>query len=203
MSAQERGDIRVLEFGENGAHGARSAAPDRGAVGKLEAEPYEREWSELEAMLEGREGEQQLELVGAHEPRPAQWRRVDVSRVRVERLRQFGRVYLGLAVWRRLGLHKLLSRLMPEGREDVGWEQVACTLTLGRFCAQKSELSVAQRWYNDTALEDLLGVPFEKINETRLYRGLDEILWSKDALCAHMMETVSGLVRSDLRIFAL
>jgi transposase len=75
-----------------------------------------------------------------------------------------------------------------EGREDVGWDQVACTLTLGRFCAQKGELSVAERWYNDTALEDLLGVPFEKINETRLYRGLDEILGSKDALCAHMME---------------
>jgi transposase len=157
-------------------------------LGKLEAEQVEREWSEVEALLEGRKEEGQLELIDAHKPGLAQWRKVDVSRVKVERLREFGRVYMGLALWRRLGLHKLLRGLMPEGREEVGWDQVACILTLGRFSAQKSELSVAQRWYNDTALEDLLGVPFEKVNEARLYRGLDEILGSKDALCAHMME---------------
>jgi hypothetical protein len=29
---------------------------------------------------------------------------------------------------------------------------------------------VAQRWFDDTALEDLLGVPLEKINDARLYR---------------------------------
>jgi hypothetical protein len=112
---------------------------------------------------------------------------VDVSAVRVERLRQFGRVYLGLALWRRLSLHTFLKRLLPVGREEIGWDLIACVLVLGRFCAQPSELSLAERWYSDTALEDLLGVPLEKINDARLYRGLDALLSHKDAICRHLL----------------
>jgi hypothetical protein len=64
---------------------------------------------------------------------------------------------------------------------------LACVLTLGRFCAQPSELSLAERWYDDTALEDLLGVPLAKINDARLDRGLDALLPHKDALCQHLL----------------
>lgn len=46
-------------------------------------------------------------------------------------------------------------------------------LTVARFCAQRSELAVAEHWYERTALADLTGIPLEKINEDRLYRGLD------------------------------
>ena len=98
------------------------------------------------------------------------------------------RFRLPLTLWRRLGLHRLLESLLPQGREEIGWDQIACVLTLGRFCRQPSELSVAERWYEDTALEDLLGVPIGKINEARLYRGLDRLIEQKDALCAHLME---------------
>ena len=80
-------------------------------------------------------------------PPPAPlWRSVDLRGLRVERLRQFGRVYLGLALWRRLGLHTLLKKLLPAGAEEVGWDLIACVLTLGRFAAQPSELSLAERW---------------------------------------------------------
>lgn len=147
-----------------------------------------RSWQDLDALLEGAPPTTQLELpaVGA-ESAGACWREVNVSGVRVERLRQFGRVYLGLALWRRLGLHTRLKELFEPGEEDIGWDVLACVLSLGRFCAQPSELSVAERWYNDTALEDLLGVPLEKINQSRLYRGLDALLPHKDALCGHLL----------------
>jgi len=146
-----------------------------------------RSWQEVDALLAGRAPLTQLEL-GTPPPPPAPcWREVDLSGVRVERLRQFGRVYLGLALWRRLGLHTLLQELLPAGREDLGWDVLACVLTLGRFCAQPSELSLAERWYDDTALEDLLGVPLAKINDARLYRGLDALLPHKDALCQHLL----------------
>jgi hypothetical protein len=149
-----------------------------------------RGWQDLDALLEGRPPATQLELRPAELPPPASvpcWREVDVSGVRVERMRQFGRVYLGLALWRRLGLHTLLEKLLPAGREEIGWDLIACVLALGRFCAQPSELSLAERWYDDTALEDLLGVPLEKINDARLYRGLDALLPHKDALCQHLL----------------
>ncbi|MBM3891792.1 MAG: hypothetical protein FJ388_21970 [Verrucomicrobia bacterium] len=103
-------------------------------------------------------------------------------------VRQFGLVYLGLALWRRLRLQELLRGLLPPGQEEVGWQLIACVLTLARFCAQRSELSVAERWYADTALEDLLGIRLERINDARLYRGLDELLAQKEPLCRHLLE---------------
>jgi hypothetical protein len=43
----------------------------------------------------------------------------DVGSVQVERVREFGQVYLALALWRRLGLDKLLGELIGTGREMV------------------------------------------------------------------------------------
>jgi hypothetical protein len=144
-------------------------------------------WQDVDALLAGHAPLPQLELGTPRAAAAPCWREVDLSGVRVERLRQFGRVYLGLALWRRLGLHTVLQKLLPAGREDLGWDVLACVLTLGRFCGQPSELSLAERWYEDTALEDLLGVPLEKINDARLYRGLDALLPCKDALCQHLL----------------
>ena len=159
-------------------------------LGKLDGTEVSvaRGWQDLDALLEGRPPATQLEFSPTAAPPPApRWREVDLHGVRVERLRQLGRVYLGLALWRRLGLHTVLQTLFPAGREDIGWDVLACVPTLGRFCAQPSELSLAERWYDDTALEDLLGVPLEKINDARLYRGLDALLPHKDALCQHLL----------------
>jgi transposase len=157
-------------------------------LGKLDGveQKAARGWHNLDALLEGQPIAQQLEF-GESGVEPL-WRQVDIKQVRVERVRQFGRVYLGLALWRRLRLHKHLETLMRQGREQIEWDLIACILTLGRFCAQPSELGVAERWYEDTALEDLLGISADKINETRLYRGLDRFLEHKDALCAHLQE---------------
>ncbi len=159
-------------------------------LGKLDEPTVQalRDWHDLDALLEGRAPATQLQLGQPPPPPPAPlWRTVDLRGVRVERLRQFGRVYLGLALWRRLGLHTLLPRLLPAGTEDVGWDLIACVLVLGRFCAQPSELALAERWYADTALEDLLSVPLSQINDARLYRGLDQLLPHKDALCQHLL----------------
>jgi transposase len=147
-----------------------------------------RGWEEIAQLLEGcapgaRQGELGQPLAQA--PRP-QWAEVDLGGVRVERVRDFGQVYLGLSLWRRLGLHTLLRELIEPGREEVPWELTACILTLARFCSQRSELEVAERWYADSALEDLLGVRFPQINEARLYRGLDVLHGHKDQLCSHL-----------------
>jgi len=36
-----------------------------------------------------------------------------------------------------------------------------------------SEFHIAEDWYRRTALDDLLGVPAERVNDDRLYRALD------------------------------
>jgi hypothetical protein len=106
-------------------------------------------WEEVGDLLEGRACASQQGQLGQalSGPPPPQWAQVDLGGVRVERVRDFGQVYLALALWRRLGLHTLLSELIESGREEVPWELTACILTLARFCGQKSELEVAQRWY--------------------------------------------------------
>lgn len=145
-------------------------------------------WEDVAELLEGRSPAPKQAELGqppAAQP-PPQWVQVDLRGVRVERVRDFGQVYLALALWRRLGLHTLLQEIIEPGREDVPWELTACILTLARFCGQQSELEVAERWYADSALEDLLGVPFPQVNESRLYRALDVLHAHKDRLCQHL-----------------
>jgi transposase len=147
-------------------------------------------WEDVAQLLEGGGPAAEQGHLGqpwSNAPRP-HWAQVDLSGVRVERVRDFGQVYLGLSLWRRLGLHTLLRELIESGREEVLWELTACILTLARFCGQKSELEVAERWYAESALEDLLGVPFSQINDARLYRGLDVLHAHKDQLCAHLQQ---------------
>lgn len=59
---------------------------------------------------------------------------------------------------------------------------------LARFCAPSSELQIADFWYGKSALDDLLGVAPEKVNEDRLYRALDVLLPHKDALFGHFQQ---------------
>ena len=45
--------------------------------------------------------------------------RVKLKGVRLQRLRDFGDVWLALGLWRLLGLDTLLAELIPAGREEV------------------------------------------------------------------------------------
>jgi len=145
-------------------------------------------WESLDDLLAGRPPARQLELTGHDQPAAPLWREVNVRGVRVERVREFGEVYLALSLWRRLGLHTFLNELLPPGREEVPWERITCLLAIARFCAQPSELGVAERWYQRTALEDLLGVSWTKINDDRLYRGLDALHEHKEQLTQHLLK---------------
>jgi transposase len=54
-------------------------------------------------------------------------------------------------------------------------------------------LQIAESWYDKTALDDLLGVPCDKINDDRLYRALDFLLPHKDELCRHLQKRYGEL----------
>ena len=159
-------------------------------LGKLPGldEQVQAGWESLDELLEGSTPARQLELSGDGQGTEPAWQPVDVRGVRVERVREFGEVYLALSLWRRLGLHTLLEELIPCGREAVAWERIACLLTVARFCAQRSELGVAERWYGRTALDDLLGVALDQVNEDRLYRGLDRLQAQKERLTQHLLQ---------------
>ena len=128
---------------------------------------------------------------------------VKLKDIRLDRLRDFGDVWLALGLWRLLGLDTLLAALMPAGREEVPWPLVAAILTMARFCEPASELHIADTWYRRTALDDLLGVPAEGVYATRLYEGLDELLPHKEAIERHLQERLGDLfdLKYDLLLY--
>ncbi len=160
-------------------------------LGKLAEEDFHAGWDDIEALLDGRRpSSRQPDLtlgVSGPESKSSAWELADLSGIEVGRVREFGSVFLGLALWRRLGLHQLLESLIEPGREEVAWADVAAVITVGKFCGQASELGIAESWYARTALEDLSGIPADAINDDRLYRALDKVGAHKDRLCEHLM----------------
>lgn len=128
---------------------------------------------------------------------------VDLQKVYLERSRRFGDAWLGWTLWRALGLEEVLAECMPEGREEVSWVRMAAILVIARLCEPSSELHIAEDWYRRTALEDLLGIPAEKVNDDRLYRALDELLPHKKVLEKHLKEKLGTLfgLKYDLMLY--
>jgi transposase len=118
---------------------------------------------------------------------------VRLRNIRLERLRDFGDVWMALGLWRLLGLDTLLEKLAPGGREEVPWPVVAAVLTIARFCEPQSELHIESTWYRRTALEDLLGVPVDKMHTDRLYSGMDWLLPLKPLVEKHLKERLGCL----------
>jgi len=128
---------------------------------------------------------------------------VRLKGVALERLRDFGDVWLAWGLWRLLELDKLLDALLPRGREEVPWATVAAILTVARFCKPQSALHIENTWYRQTALEDLLSVPVEKVHTDRLYAGRDVLLPCKEALEKHVRQRLGDLfdVEYDLLLY--
>jgi transposase len=164
-------------------------------IGKLPGLDQEERigWEEIRRILEGKAAQPNLFSPSAE---PPLWATVDIHQVRVERLRHFGDVYLGLLLWNKLGFAEFCRGHMTEGREEIPWSAMASILVLARFCAPSSELQIAESWYDKTALDDLLGVPGEKVNEDRLYRALDALWPHKDELCRHLQARYGQLFGS-------
>jgi len=82
---------------------------------------------------------------------------------------------------------------MPVGREEVPWPMVAAVLVMARLCEPSSELHIAEDFYRTTALEDMLELPSEQINDDRLYRALDRLLPHKRAIEEHLQKRLGEL----------
>src|SRR6202030_880236 len=118
---------------------------------------------------------------------------VRLKSIRIERSRQFGDVYLALALLRRAGVEELCESLVPQGKEQVGWSKMISVLVAARLCEPSSELHIAEDWYRRTALSDLLQLGDEEITKDRLYRGLDHLLAHKATLEAHLSQRCGEL----------
>ena len=171
-------------------------------LGELNSSAHARWLKTIEVFNEQGEREQ-LKLFPADVEVPAddpQGARVLVHRVRLERTRQFGACWLGLELWRKLGLDRFFEQALDNEPADIAWSRVASLLAINRLCAPGSELAIEQRWYPSTALDDLLDIEEGKINDTRLYRCLDRILPHKTKLERHLKERYGELFGAEFDV---
>lgn len=122
---------------------------------------------------------------------------VKLKELRLERARQFGQVWLGWLLWQGLGLEDCLDRLLPAGEEDIPWSKMAAVQVIARLCEPSSDLHLAESWFRTTALDDLLGIGEEKVNEQRVYRALDRLLPHKGEIEKHLKERLGSLFQLD------
>jgi transposase len=126
--------------------------------------------------------------------------RVLLKKVRVERTRRFGDCYLGLELWKCLGLEEFFAQRLDGDGADVAWSRVAAVLAINRLCTPVSELAVEQHWYPSTALDDLLHIEKGKINDTRLYRCLDRLLPLKIKIEQHLKQRYGELFQAEFDV---
>ena len=90
-------------------------------------------WAQLGRKLSGKQRPQRSLFDPPHYDDPAEDEEpvlVRLKGVALDRLRDFGDVWLAWGLWRLLELDKLLEELMPRGREEVPWATVAAILTV-------------------------------------------------------------------------
>jgi transposase len=198
--------IRKKSRGEEYEHWAlvESVRTERGprqrivaSIGKLPGLDEEEQigWESLRRELDGREL-----LKGTlfeNSPVVPKWATVNTRKISVERIRRFGDVYIGLLLWKKLELDKIFTKIQSKGREKIDWPTMYCISTLARFCQPSSDLAISENWYEKSALEDLVGIKVEQVNESRLYRTLDRILPQKDKVCRHLQERYRDLFGTD------
>ena len=122
-----------------------------------------------------------------------EWAEVNVRKVRTERSRRFGDVWLALEMIKKLGLGELFDGMMPDIHPKISWARLAEVLVISRFCEPSSELHIAEQFYRKSALSDLMGISDEDIYDNRLYRALDKLLEHKEDIQKHLKERLGEL----------
>ena len=119
---------------------------------------------------------------------PEEVAEVVLSSLVVRRPRQFGACWVGCKLWEELGLGEFWQKALGEEVGAVAWEKVVELLAVNRLIAPRSELSIHEKWFPQTAMAALLESDERVAEKDRLYRALDRILKHKAALEEHLAQ---------------
>ena len=124
---------------------------------------------------------------------------VDLARLRVQRPRSFGDCWLGCQLWEQLELSSFWGARLDEQRGDVPWRKVLQLLAVNRLCEPGSEFAVHQRWFDRSAMDELLGVDFAVAGKDRLYRCLDRLARDEERAIEQPRTRLSGRAKSQCK----
>lgn len=118
---------------------------------------------------------------------------VKLSQMELRRARPYGNCWLGCELWRQLELDQFWKQTVPPGRESVGWAAVLELLVVNRLIDPGSEFRLHRQWFDQSAMDVLLGLDFAVAEKDRLYRCLDRILEHKPGLFVHLQQRWKNL----------
>jgi transposase len=123
---------------------------------------------------------------------------IEPKKIRTERQREFGGVWLGNKLFEKLGLDEFFKE-----HNSTDWLTIFKILIISRFYHPSSELHIAEHLYEHSAMEDFFGIPAARIYDNRLYRGLDHLLVHKKALQEHLKQRLGTLfdIKYDLFLY--
>src|SRR5450755_4926965 len=122
---------------------------------------------------------------------------VKLSQMQLRRARPYGNCWLGCELWQQLELDRFWERKLPRGREDVGWPVVLELLVVNRLIDPGSEFRVHRQWFDQSAMDILLGQDFAVAEKDRLYRCLDRVLEHKPELFVHLQKRWKDLFEAE------
>jgi len=122
---------------------------------------------------------------------------VKLSEMKLERARPYGNCWLGCELWRQLQLDRFWSGKLPRGREGVAWPQVLELLVVNRLIDPGSEFHLHRQWFDNSAMDVLLGQDFAVAEKDRLYRCLDRVLEHKQDLFVHLQQRWKDLFDAE------
>lgn len=122
---------------------------------------------------------------------------VRLSEMKLERARPFGNCWLGCELWQQLQLNQFWSEKLRRGRESVSWAEVLQLLVVNRLIAPGSEFRLHRQWFDQSAMDVLLGRDFAVAEKDRLYRCLDRVLEHKQELFVHLQQRWKDLFDAE------
>ena len=157
----------------------------------------------LEVFDESSQQKYQLSLFPEDQPIPAD--ALDAVSVRLSQMqlrhpRSFGDCWLGCWLWNQLGLDQFWRDRLQSSRGDTQWSKVLQLLVINRLIEPGSEFQVHRRWFDCSAMDELLAVDFIVAGKDRLYRCLDRILKHKWQLFSHLQKQWKDLFSSSFDV---
>ena len=143
----------------------------------------------LTAHAPGSDTPAQIALFPHNRPAPeddARVVRIRLDELSLQRPRQWGGCWLGLELYRQLGLDTFFAAHLPASRKGTRWDRILQVLVAQRLLAPGSEWHLHRDWFERTALADLLGGDFGLAEIHKLYATLDQVLPLKERLFDHL-----------------
>src|SRR5712692_2688668 len=125
---------------------------------------------------------------------------VKLSEMKLERARPYGNCWMGCELWRQLELDRFWAEKLPQGRESVAWAKVLELLVVNRLIDPGSEFRLPREWFDQSAMDVLLGPDFAVAEQDRLYRCLDRLLEHRPELLGHLQQRWRDLFHAEFEV---